>query len=117
MKKLMYVATVALMASGMVWAQSSISPSTQDTQNGSSTTNAPQTSRDTEMRSDVPCEEMTVDPSQRPGAMGAPVSANQGTNPKDATSGKCLAKDKKSASDNKKYDDYDAAERAEAGRR
>jgi hypothetical protein len=112
MRKIMYVATVALMASGMVWAQSSTTPSTQDTTSGRSVTNAPQTVEQSEMRSDVGCSDSAAEPNRKPGAMSAPETANQATSPKGATPAKCQGRSKKSASD-----DYDAAERAEAGRR
>jgi hypothetical protein len=108
MNKFMYVATVALMASGMVWAQSSATPSTQDTKGGSSVTTAPQTGGQSDK----------ADPNlKQPGAMSAPETANQVTSAKDATPAKGMEKHKKSKTDNTAYDDYDAAGRADAGRR
>ncbi len=69
--RFVYVAAVALMASGLVLAQSSTTPSMQDTQSGSSIMTAPQTSGQTGA---VPCESSKANTSQVPGSM----SANQG---------------------------------------
>jgi hypothetical protein len=75
--RFVYVAAVALMTSGLVFAQSSTTPSTQDTQSGSSMTTAPQTSGQTDVQQNaVPCESSKANPNyQQPGSM----AANQGT--------------------------------------
>jgi hypothetical protein len=67
MKHMIYVASVALMASGMVLAQSSGSQGTMDSQIGSSTASAPQTQASPK--------------SDMPGAMGAPTTPNESTTP------------------------------------
>ena len=91
MKRLMHVAAVALMASGMVWAQSSTTPctSTPDTKSETSVTTAPS--------------------QQQPGSMSAPVTANQATSQKDATSEKNMEMSRKNKNDAPKHVDWDAA--------
>jgi hypothetical protein len=90
--KFVYLATVALMASGMVYAQSSGSQGAMDSQTGSSTASAPS---HTDARGDLPASkegeaqsgkstQPTTD-GERPGAMGAPATPNAGTSPKGET--------------------------------
>jgi hypothetical protein len=88
--KFVYVATVALLASGMVLAQSSgqNSQGTMDSPSGSSTAAAPQTGTDAQAKEG---ETQSGKPSQanpeegRPGAMGTPTTPNQAESPKGET--------------------------------
>lgn len=107
--RVMYVAAVALMASGMVFAQSS----TQDTQSGRSATVTPQTSGNT-----APCAASNDSAElngnvnrERPGAMGAPVTANPEWKGKRSTQ-------QTDMNDNEKPNDEDSVSlRVDAGRR
>ncbi len=80
--RFVYVTLVALMASGMVLAQSGTSPSTQDAQSGSAVTAAPQgqnvdgqSNSSAAKENGMPCQSSKAESnSGMPGAM----SANQG---------------------------------------
>jgi hypothetical protein len=96
--KFVYVATVALMASGMAFAQSNSqgtnSQGTMDSQSGSSTSAAPQAGH-TDAQGDLPAvkegetqsgKASKANPKEeRPGSMGAPETPNQGRSPKGET--------------------------------
>jgi hypothetical protein len=86
--KFVFVAAIALIASGMVFAQSGSTQSTTDSQSANPAASAPQTSGHTDAN-DLPAAK-TSDPqtdktppanvpNERPGAMGAPESPS--TNP------------------------------------
>ncbi|HVJ06559.1 MAG TPA: hypothetical protein VM578_12870 [Candidatus Saccharimonadales bacterium] len=113
--KLMYVATVALMASGMALAQSSTSTSTSttsstmDSQAGSSTATAPQTGGHTDTQSDLPAVKegekqsgastQSDSQAERPGAMGTPSTPNEGMTPKGETPATGVQTEQKGKSD------------------
>jgi len=97
--KFVYLATVALMAGGMAFAQSNSGQgtTTQGTSNQGATvpqatTPAPQTGGHTDAQGDLPGvkegetqsgEASTANPKEeRPGAMGTPSTPGQGTSPK-----------------------------------
>jgi hypothetical protein len=71
--RFVYVAAIALIASGLVFAQSSTAPNTQDTQSGSVMTTAPQASGQTDVQQNaMPCESSKANTnSQAPGSMSA----------------------------------------------
>jgi hypothetical protein len=77
--RFVYVAALALMASGLVLAQSSTTPSTQDTQSGISTTTAPQASGQTDVQQNaMPCESSKANTNnQHPGSMAAYQGTSQ----------------------------------------
>jgi hypothetical protein len=90
--KFVYLATVALMASGMVYAQSNSNQGTMDSQTGSSTASAP---AHTDAHGDLPASKeaepqsgkstQSDSDSMRPGAMGSASTPNTGTSPKGET--------------------------------
>lgn len=84
--KFVFVAAIALIASGMVFAQSGTTQSTTDSQTGNPAASAPQTSgQSNDMPAAKPGDSQTDKtppanlPNDRPGAMGAPESPS--TNP------------------------------------
>jgi hypothetical protein len=94
--QIVYLASIALMASGMAVAQSgSQGTGTMDSQTGSSTASAPQTGSHTDSKGDLPAAKegepqsgkaSQADPdSERPGSMGAPQTPNAGQTPKGET--------------------------------
>src|SRR6266568_8682709 len=115
MNKLMYVATVALMASGMALAQSgtntsnSTTSSTMDSQTGSSTATAPQTGGHTDTQGDLPAVKegekqsgtstQSESQAERPGVMGTPSTPNEGVTPKGETPATGVQTEQKGKSD------------------